>query len=97
MSKTIDVTHLAKLANLPITEKQTLALQTSLSKTLDYVDVIKSLDTNNVSETNQVTNLSNVYREDIIDMTRVFSQEQSLSNATKSHNGFFVVNSVMDF
>lgn len=86
-----DVKHLAKLANLPITDERLAILAEQLATTFSYVDTLQKTDTSNLAETNQVTGLSNVWREDRVDPTRTFTQEQALQNAHQQHNGYFVV------
>ena len=92
----INVDHIAKLANLPLTSEQEKALQKTLTDTLEYVSQIQLLNTDNISETNQVTNLHNVYRKDKITPERVLSQSEALSNAKKTHKGYFVVSAVIE-
>jgi aspartyl-tRNA(Asn)/glutamyl-tRNA(Gln) amidotransferase subunit C len=57
---TDDVLHLARLANLQLTEKQVEKLKQQLSETLDYVENLSQLDTSKVEATAQTTNLINV-------------------------------------
>lgn len=84
------------LANLPLSEKQTATFSAQLSSVLDYISKIQSLDTAGVEETAQVTGLTNVFREDVVDESRMLTQEQALSNAKRTHNGYFVVNAVFE-
>jgi len=85
----INVKHIAKLANLPISEKKLNKFEAQLEQTIEHVDRLQEIDTSKVSETNDITGLLNVMREDIV--TPSLSQEEALSNAKKTHNGFFVV------
>lgn len=63
-----EVERIAKLAQIQIDEDDSLALAQDLEKILDFVDVLKSVDTEGVSPTTQVSGLSNVARtDDIID------------------------------
>ncbi|MBI5620037.1 Asp-tRNA(Asn)/Glu-tRNA(Gln) amidotransferase GatCAB subunit C, partial [Candidatus Gottesmanbacteria bacterium] len=57
---------------------------------------IQTLDTSNVPETSQVTGSENVFRDDEVDAGRILTQEEALSNAKRTHNGFFVVKSVFE-
>lgn len=90
-----DVDHIAKLANLPITTPQASELTRQVGVTVSYVSALQMLDTKNVAETSQVTGLENVWREDEIDTSRMFTQEEALSGAKRTHNGFFVVDAVL--
>lgn len=91
-----DIDHIAKLANLPLTDEQADELRGQLGITLEYVSQLQSLSTEGVVETSQVTGLENVFREDEIDTTRMFSQEEALANAKRTYNGFFVVDRVLE-
>ena len=91
-----DIKHLAKLANLKLSDSQLKNLLPSVATFLKYVSKIKSLDTKNVEETSQVTGQENIFREDVIDKNRMLTQQEALSNAKKTHNGYFVVNAIFD-
>lgn len=89
-----DIAHIAKLAQLPLTEEQTEELRKQVGITVSYVSQIQQLETGDSEETSQVTGLENVFREDVIESKRTFTQEQALANAKRTHNGFFVVDAV---
>ena len=91
---TRDIARIAKLAKLPLTDEQIEELRKQVGVTVDYVSQIQQLETGNSEETSQVTGLENVFREDVIDSKRTFTQEQALANAKRTHNGFFVVDAV---
>lgn len=92
----MDVKHVAKLANLPLTTDEEKMFQKQLVSILDLVEKLKKVDTKNVSPTSQVTGQANVFREDIIEPERVLTQKEALSNAPQSHNGYFVVPRILD-
>lgn len=89
------VAHMAKLANIPLSEEKIESLTPQLSSVLDLVSQVQQMDTNGVEETSQVTGLENVLREDIVEDSRTFTQEEALSNASRSHNGYFVVDALI--
>lgn len=91
-----DVQHLAKLANLPIDKSKYKKLQEQLGSILDYVRAVQTAPTENTPETTQVTGLSNVWREDVVDNERMLTQEEALSNAKRTHDGYFVVDAVIE-
>lgn len=91
-----DIDHIAKLANLPLTDEQADELREQLGITLEYVSQLQSLSTEGVVETSQVTGVENVFREDEIDTTRMFSQKEALANAKRTYSGFFVVDRVLE-
>lgn len=90
----VDIGHIAKLANLKLTLAQLKKFQKQLPSVLEYVSKVQQLNTAKIPETSQVTDLSNVVREDKVDSSRMLSQAESLSNARASHKGYFVVKSI---
>ncbi len=90
----IDVFYVAKLANLPLTDKEKKKFEKQLSETLDYVKQLESLDTSDVEPTSQVTGLENVTRED--ETIPSLSQEEALKNTKSNHNGFFKVKAILE-
>jgi len=83
--------HVAKLANIPITETEAEELASAFSETLIVVDELQKLAVDNTEPTHQVTGLTNVTRDDVVDKEKMFTQEQTLANASKTYQGFFVV------
>lgn len=90
-----DVGHIARLANLAIGADEYECFASQLTAILAFVSKLQEISTNNVAPTAQVTGLANVYREDVIDESRMLTQEHALSNAKKTHNGYFVVPAVL--
>jgi aspartyl-tRNA(Asn)/glutamyl-tRNA(Gln) amidotransferase subunit C len=90
----INVPHIAKLANLPLSSDEGKRFEKQLEETLDYVEELNQVDTKNVEPTSQVTGLENVAREDISKPS--LTQDEALSNTTKSYNGFFKVNAILE-
>lgn len=90
----IDVKHVAKLANLPLTTDEEKKFEAQLGETLDYVSTLDKIDTSNVEPTSQVTGLENVTREDKVIPS--FSQEEALRNAESTYKGFIKVKAILD-
>ncbi len=91
-----DVKHIAKLANLPLTAEELKKFQKQLSSVVDYIDELQEVDTTNVEPTSQTTGLENVFRDDVVDVTRILTQEEALSGTEKTNNGYFVVDMVLE-
>lgn len=91
-----DIQKISKLANIPVTEELAEDLAQGFTKTMAVVDELTKVDVAGVEPTNQVTGLENVLREDEIDTTHMFTQDEALSNATRTYNGFFVVDQVLE-
>jgi aspartyl-tRNA(Asn)/glutamyl-tRNA(Gln) amidotransferase subunit C len=92
----IDVRKIAKLANIPVSQDRAADLAEGFTKTIHVVDALTKVDVAGIEPTNQVTGLENVFREDEIDTAPIFTQEEALSNAKRTHNGFFVVDQVLE-
>ena len=90
----VDVSHIAKLASLPLKDEEKNKLEAQLDETLTYIANLQEVDTKHVEPTAHVTGLENVTREDIAKES--LTQEQALSNSTQTHKGFFQVNAILD-
>ncbi len=89
-----EVKHIANLARLPINEEGLTKFRNELTAILDLFSKLKEIDTEGIIPTSQVTRLENVLRED--EVRPSLPQRTVLSNAPKSHNGYFVVESIFD-
>lgn len=58
------IEKIAQLARLKLTEEEMERYANQLTDILNYVDILKELDTTGVPETSQVTGLTNVTRAD---------------------------------
>lgn len=88
-----DISHVAKLANLFLSESEKDKLEKQLEETANYVAELDKVNTSNIEPTSQVTGLENVTREDAI--TPSLSQEDALKNAKSTYNGFFKVKGIL--
>lgn len=62
-----EVEKIAKLARLELSDKEVDIYAQQLSAILGYVDQLQEVDTKNVEITSQVTGLSNIMREDVVE------------------------------
>jgi aspartyl-tRNA(Asn)/glutamyl-tRNA(Gln) amidotransferase subunit C len=90
----IDVLHIAKLANLPLRKDEIERYEEQLSSILEYIEKLKKVKTDNVSETSQVTGLENVTRID--SSTPSLSQKDAISNTKSQQNGSFKVKAILE-
>jgi aspartyl-tRNA(Asn)/glutamyl-tRNA(Gln) amidotransferase subunit C len=90
----IDVLHIAKLANLPLGKDEIKKYEEQLSSILAYIEKLKKVKTDNVSETSQVTELENVTKSDTTIPS--LSQTEALTNTQKSRNSFFKVKAILE-
>ena len=90
------VKHIAQLANIPISSQEEEELAKDFSETLEVVDKLQKVDTKGVEMTHQVTGLTNITREDEVNEKNMFTQKEALANASRTHDGFFVVERLID-
>ncbi len=64
-----DVLRLAQLSNLQLSDDEIAALQADLGNILGYIEQLGELDTTGVEPTYQVTDLENVWRDDVVQTT----------------------------
>lgn len=89
----INISHIAKLANLPLSQSEKNKLEKQLEETIKYIQNLNEVNTKNIEPTSQVTGLENVTREDEIKPS--LSQEEALKNAKLTYNGFFKVKRIL--
>ena len=89
----IDVTHVAKLANIPLNPQEKEKFEKQLGQIITYIEKLNEVDTKNVEPTSQVTGLENVTQED--EDRPSLSQEEALSNTKSQHNGLFKVRAIL--
>jgi len=79
--------HIAHLSRLTIKSEESF-IKDQLAQAAEYVEVLKELNTNNVIPTFQVNHKKNILREDVV--TPSFTQQQAISQAPKTKNGYIV-------
>lgn len=99
MSKHIttdQVSYVAQLAQLRVEAVDLVPFATAFEETLNVIENLNAIDTTSVEPTHQVTGLENVLRDDIVDKSRMFTQDQAVANAKHASHGYFVVNRIID-
>ncbi len=89
-----DVTKVAELARLEVTEEETEIFTEQLGNILEYIEKLNELDTDNVEPTSHVLDISTPLREDKV--VKWLSIEEVLQNAPESEDNFFVVPQVIE-
>ncbi len=64
---TDDVQHLAQLSSLQLDAHEVESLRADLESIVGYIEQLSELDTTGVEPTYQVTDLKNVWRDDVVD------------------------------
>lgn len=88
----INIGHVAKLANLILTAKEEKTYEKQLGEVLNYISKLNEIDTKKIEPISNITGLLNVSRED--ETKPSLSQEDTMKNASKIHNGFFEVDAI---
>ena len=91
-----DVEHIAKLAQIPVSEEEKKQFAQSFAETLGVVNQLRQLDVTNTPTTHQVTGLENIWREDEVNADQMFTQGQALANGAQTHDGYFVVPRILE-
>ena len=90
----IDVKHVAKLANLTLSEEEEKLYSEQLSRILEYFEQLNQVDTLEVEPTFNVTGFNNVMKED--ETGECLSSEEALSNAPKKKDNMFATKGVFE-
>lgn len=90
-----EILHLAKLANLTLTDEEITKYQSQFSETIGYIKNLEELDTQDIPPTNSVVNLKNVTFEDGIKNKIGLSTKEALQNAKKVKGDEFTVERIM--
>ena len=80
-----DVLHLAQLSSLQLSDDEVTALQQDLTNILGYIAQLDELDTTGVEPTYQVTELENIWRDDVVEESAA-NREALLNLAPASKN-----------
>lgn len=80
-----EVQHLATLSSLQLSDQEASSLGQDISNILDYINQLDELDTEGVEPTYQVTDLSNVWRDDVATESEV-SRQQLLELSTEQRD-----------
>ncbi len=89
-----DVTYVADLARLELSEAETLTMAKALGVVLDYAETLSQLDTAKVRPTEHVLPMQNVFRR--LELQTGLSNEEALANAPESEAGCYKVPPVME-
>jgi len=91
--RSFDVRHIAKLANLALTQKELELFGKQFSQILSYIDQLSKIDTDSVKPTFQtLDNTTNIFRQDQVFPS--LSQFQSLNSSFHTYQGYFVADHV---
>lgn len=64
------VRYVAKLARIALTDEEVKKFSGQLSRVIGHMEILNEVDTKNVRETHQVTNLKNIMEKDIVNPSK---------------------------
>jgi aspartyl-tRNA(Asn)/glutamyl-tRNA(Gln) amidotransferase subunit C len=88
------VEHVARLARLGLTDDEIDRMQSQLSRILDAIEVLQTVDTSRIDPTAQVIELENVMRDDVVHPG--LPREAALANAPERSDAFLRVPTVLE-
>lgn len=89
-----EVSHIARLARLHLSEEEKEKFSIQLSNILTYMEKLNELDTSDIEPTSHVITLKNVFREDKLEPS--LSSEEALRNAPDRSGNFFRVPRIIE-
>ncbi len=89
-----EIEMIASLSRLKISEEEISDVTEQLDKFLVYVENLKSIDTEKIEPTTYALPIQNVFRKD--EVKKSLTQEEALSNAPLSEDGYFKVPRVLE-
>ena len=90
----IDVSYVAELARLELTEEEKATFQPQLESIVEYVDKISSVDVDGVLPMMHGRELVNVFREDVVGES--LSAETALANAPARTGDEFLLPKIVE-
>ncbi len=91
-----EILHLADLSNIKLKDEEINKYQDQLTKTLDYVENLNELNTDQVNPSADITDLDNISFEDGSENKRGLSARQALANSKNKKDQFFVANKIFE-
>lgn len=88
-----NINHVAKLANLSLTDAEKKKLEPQLAETVEYIEELEKVNTECLEQVSQVTGLENITRNDEVKPS--LSQADALRNAKNTYKGFFKVKGIL--
>lgn len=89
MEQTPDVTRIARLAQMELTEEEKAALEKDLTAVIGYMDVLSKINTDGIEPMEHVLGLSNVLRAD--EPVPSYDRDRLLGCAPKTEDGYYDV------
>ena len=88
-----EIIHIAKLANLNLTDDEINQYAKDLNDILEFAEVVNSVNTDEIKETVGINGEYNVFRKDEIKQS--ISRDELLKNAPSQEDGMFRIPKVL--
>ncbi|MEZ6047832.1 MAG: Asp-tRNA(Asn)/Glu-tRNA(Gln) amidotransferase subunit GatC [Planctomycetaceae bacterium] len=88
-----DVTKVATLSRLALSEEESAQMLQHLGQILGYFEILQEVDTENVEPMAHAIELHNVFRED--EILESLPREEALANAPKTDGKYFLVPQIL--
>ena len=83
------IDYVSSLARLALSEEEKAKTKEEISKIIDYMDILNTLDTTDVEPMSHVLPVTNVFREDVA--AKSYDRDVILENAPDGNHGAFRV------
>ena len=88
-----DVLYVSDLARLDLDEASIETFAQQIANILEYVDMLKQVDTRGINPTSHAISLTNAFRKD--EQKGHLERDRALANAPERENGNFIVPKVV--
>lgn len=89
-----EIEHIAELSCLYLTKREIAKFSAEMADIIEYMDKLNELDTENITQTQHVAGITNVFREDRTHKS--FPREKILSNAPSRSDNCFKVPKIIE-
>lgn len=90
-----EVKHIAKLANLPLSDTELKKFAHQLTQVIDHnISLLDKVSTEDIEPTAHISGAENILREDEVEPG--LRDSEALQNAKNTHNGFFKVKAILE-
>ncbi|MBC7958443.1 MAG: Asp-tRNA(Asn)/Glu-tRNA(Gln) amidotransferase subunit GatC [Vallitaleaceae bacterium] len=88
------VTHVANLARLNLTEEEKEVMTKDMASIISFVDQMNGLDISEIKPTDHIIPINNVFRDDVVKPS--MNREELLRNAPEQENGCYSVPKIVE-
>jgi aspartyl-tRNA(Asn)/glutamyl-tRNA(Gln) amidotransferase subunit C len=91
-----EIEHIAELARLELSEEELEKYGSQLSVILNYIEMLREVETAEIDPTSQVTGLKNVFREDSVKDWDEKERDSALNDAPATEGRYIKVRKVFE-